>query len=176
MSLKLVEISIPESHLEAVLALAEDEKVFLFDKDSSSPGRYLVKLVLPAESTEILMEKISRKFSSIEGFRAVILPADATLPMLEEDEPEKKPDEVEKHSRLGVSKEELQTRVSDGSRLTWISLAISSSSRVVILSASSNASSKFKTINAPRTQTLLAQNSPKKKPTKPLWAIWNAWK
>ena len=94
MSLKMVEVSIPDTHLEAVLALAEDEDVFLFDSDSSSPGRHLVKLVLPAESTDTLMDELAKKFSSIDGFRAVILPADATLPMLEE-EKEEEPEEEE---------------------------------------------------------------------------------
>jgi uncharacterized hydrophobic protein (TIGR00341 family) len=131
MSLKLVEVSIPESHLESVLELAEDEKVFLFDQDSSSPGRYLVKLVLPAESTDTLMEEIARKFSSIEGFRAVILPADATLPMLEEEEKEEPPAEKERHSRLGVSKEELHTRISDGSKLTGMYITFVALSTVV---------------------------------------------
>ena len=91
MSLRLVEISIPESHLESVTELAKDEKVFLFDKDSSSPGRFLVKLVLPAESTEHIMERLSSDFSTIEGFRAVILPVEATLPMIDTGK-EKKPD------------------------------------------------------------------------------------
>ena len=84
MSIRLIEISIPESHLASVVALAEDENVFLFDKDSSSPGRYLVKLVLPAKSTEQVMERLSKEFSAVSGFRAVILPVDATLPMIEE--------------------------------------------------------------------------------------------
>ena len=131
MSMKLIEISIPESHLEAVLELAEDDKVFLFDKDSSSPGRYLVKLVLPAESTETLMEEISKRFSGIEDFRAVILPADATLPMLEEEKKEESVKEKEKHSRLGVSKEELHTRISDGSKLSWMYVTFVALSAVV---------------------------------------------
>jgi uncharacterized hydrophobic protein (TIGR00341 family) len=134
MSLKMVEISIPESHLEPVIELAEDPKVFLFDKDSSSPGKYLVKLVLPAESTEILMEEITARFSSIEGFRAVILPADATLPMLEEEqeEPEQEsPAGNEKHSRLGVSREELHTRISDGAKLTGVYITFVTLSTVV---------------------------------------------
>jgi uncharacterized hydrophobic protein (TIGR00341 family) len=114
-----------------VLELAEDEKVFLFDKDSSSPGRYLVKLVLPAGSTEELMEEISKKFSPIEGFRAVILPTDATLPMLEEERKEGTREEKEKHSRLGVSKEELHTRIGDGAKLTGIYLVFVALSAVV---------------------------------------------
>jgi len=116
MSLRLVEISIPESHLTEVIELAEDENVFLFDKDSSSPGRFLVKLVLPTKATEKLMERLSKEFSPVEGFRAVILPVDVTLPMIEE----KKDEEDEKKSRLGVSKEELHARISDGARLSWV--------------------------------------------------------
>jgi uncharacterized hydrophobic protein (TIGR00341 family) len=131
MSLKLIEISIPDSHLESVLALAEDEDVFLFDSDRSSPGRHLVKLVLPAESTETLMDEISKKFSSIEGFRAVILPADATLPMLEEKKEGEAAAAREKHSKLGVSKEELHTSISDGAKLTWIYVTFVALSAVV---------------------------------------------
>ena len=113
-SIRLIEVSIPESNVADVVKLAEDENVFLFDKDRSSPGRFLVKLVLPAKNTEHVMEMLSDEFSSVRGFRAVILPVDATLPMIEE----KKNVEEEK-SRLGVSKEELHSRISDGARLSW---------------------------------------------------------
>ncbi len=115
MSIRLIEVSIPDSHVAAVVELAEDENVFLFDKDRSSPGRFLVKLVLPAKKTEHVMELLSKEFSTISGFRAVILPVDATLPMIEE----KKDVEEEKKSRLGVSKEELYSRISDGAKLSW---------------------------------------------------------
>ncbi len=133
MSIRLIEISIPESHLESVVALAEDENVFLFDKDSSSPGRYLVKLVLPAKSTEQIMERLSKEFSSVDGFRAVILPVDATLPMIEEKKNGEDADQAkdEKKSRLGVSKEELHTRISDGAKMSGVFVTFVALSTIV---------------------------------------------
>jgi len=118
MSIRLIEVSIPESHLESVVALAEDENVFLFDKDSSSPGRYLVKLVLPAKSTEQVMERLSNEFSSVSGFRAVILPVDDQA-------------KDEKKSRLGVSKEELHTRISDGAKMSGVFVTFVALSTIV---------------------------------------------
>lgn len=115
MSIRLIEVSIPESHVAAVVELAKDENVFLFDKDRSSPGRFLIKLVLPTKKSEQVMERLSEKFSSVSAFRAVILPVDATLPIIEE----KKDVEEDKKSRLGVSKEELHSRISDGAKLSW---------------------------------------------------------
>jgi len=137
MSLRLVEISIPESHLAAVIGLAEDENVFLFDKDSSSPGRYLVKLVLPTKGTEKLMERLSKEFSSVEGFRAVIVPVDATLPMIEEKKngeaggEGENQKEDEKRSRLGVSKEELHSMISDRAKLSWVFITFVGLSTIV---------------------------------------------
>jgi uncharacterized hydrophobic protein (TIGR00341 family) len=138
MSLRLVEISIPEDRLEAVVELAADENVFLFDKDSSSPGRYLVKLVLHTEDTEGLMERLSRRFSSVEGFRAVILPVDATLPMIEEKksgvaENETDPGNGEggNRSRLGVSKEELHSSISDRAKFSWVFITFVGLSTIV---------------------------------------------
>jgi uncharacterized hydrophobic protein (TIGR00341 family) len=80
------------------------------------------------------MDEISRKFSPIEGFRAVILPADATLPMLEKEQDQQQeelPVENGKHSRLWVSKEELHTRISDGAKLTGIYIAFVALSTIV---------------------------------------------
>jgi uncharacterized hydrophobic protein (TIGR00341 family) len=136
-SLRLVEISVTEDHLESVIELAKDENVFLFDKDSSSPGRYLVKLVLPSEMTDSLMDRLSKDFSSVDGFRAVIIPVDATLPMIEVVEPGGEAEAAdadgkkEKPSRLGVSKEELQTRISDGAKMSWVYLTFVTLSTIV---------------------------------------------
>jgi uncharacterized hydrophobic protein (TIGR00341 family) len=137
MSLRLLEISIPETWLGAVVELAKDENVFLFDKDRSSPGRYLVKLVLPARSSEQVMGRLSKEFSSVEGFRAVILPVDATLPMIEEKKAgegcgeEENQHEDQKGSRLGVSKEELHSRISDGAKLSLVYVTFVALSTVV---------------------------------------------
>jgi uncharacterized hydrophobic protein (TIGR00341 family) len=76
----------------------------------------LVKILLQAEETEAVLDSLEKRVSAKEGFRAVILPVEASIPRL--DSPEKyvaaqeesKPD---KSAGQRIHREELYTDVSD---------------------------------------------------------------
>ncbi len=90
MALRLIEIALPENEKHKLEELKDDTSIELWQEDSINSG-LLVRILIPAENTEGLMDQLEKKFNHVEGFRVVMLPVEATLPR-----PEPKPEEKDK--------------------------------------------------------------------------------
>jgi len=123
MALRVLEIVVPTSCVEEVVKkLASDAfpQVVETWTHALSDARSTVKVLLDAESTEALTDALTQTCVDLEGFRVVLLPVEATLPLVEAPPPpEEGADTEEPPSQTGrVSREELHTDVSDSARLT----------------------------------------------------------
>lgn len=92
MPLRLIEMVIPESRRSELEQLLKDQPVLSLWSDTLSEERILVKVLLSAENTEGVLDLLEKRFSMLEGFRAIILPVQASIPRPEPEEgPPEKP-------------------------------------------------------------------------------------
>jgi uncharacterized hydrophobic protein (TIGR00341 family) len=124
MSLRLVELLLPAKAESSIMSLMGEEGSLGIWREKLEEDRLLVRVLLHAEDTETVMDKINKRFSGSEDFRVIILPVEATLPRpeLQEDsvpETEKTP-EGEKQKPLRISREELYDDIADSSRFSYI--------------------------------------------------------
>lgn len=132
MPLRLMEIVIPDTNSKKIKQLLDDKALIDSWWEEISEFGSLIKLLLPAEHTEVVLDILEREFSGVENFRVVLLAVEATIPRLEEaesqpsvlDETQKIADESSQAER--ISREELYTDVVDGVQLskTYIALVM----------------------------------------------------
>jgi uncharacterized hydrophobic protein (TIGR00341 family) len=114
--LKLLEVVADAGHLDTVRGLCEHHGVrdvwWNLDTDS---GRMAVRMLVPGEQRQAVLDALQALLSGSEGARILILPVEASLPRRDEDE-----DEAEARGRkrgAGPSREELFDTVAGGARL-----------------------------------------------------------
>ena len=114
--MRLLQITLERSsydHLFDILEEIEPERLLPVIKTEQT---VLVQIIVKASGAEPLMDKVERRLSSAEGFNMMLLPLNATLPRLPDDEntksePAKNP-EVKIFNR--VSREELYASINSG--------------------------------------------------------------
>lgn len=106
-------------------------------RHSPAKDQALVRVLLDSEETEALMDSLQKQFSNLEGFRLVLLAAEATLPRPEPPEEEQSeeatPDGAEEEDAgrgtARISREELYADISETARFSWVYIVL------VVLSA-----------------------------------------
>jgi uncharacterized hydrophobic protein (TIGR00341 family) len=136
MSLRFIGVVFPDAENADVAHLADDEAVTVFGEDRFTDGQLVIKIILPAEKTEQFMEQLEQRYSSIEGFRAIMFPVEATLPLyeMEVDAAELRARRIGKKVDKGglrISKEELYSEISDRIKPSRIYLSLVILSSVV---------------------------------------------
>lgn len=101
---------------------------------SDADGTLQVEVLIPAEAVEGLMDRLDERFGQAEGFRVVVLSAEAVLPRLEEEETggsgtQETRGDGRSHDR--ISREELYDDVTDGLRVSPVLLSLAGLSTVV---------------------------------------------
>ncbi len=99
----------------------EDDKVFEFWKEEISEEKAVVKLLVHAEKSQTIIDKLKEEFSHNDPFRLLLFRVEASLPV-EEEEEEKKEEKEEEEGKetAGVSREELYTEVKGQSELSRV--------------------------------------------------------
>lgn len=116
MSLRLMQIIVPEVDRLELEGLLEGHEVVSSWQQARSAERVAVNLVVQAETAEPIMDRIDKRFSRVEGFRVLLYPLEAVLPRLVEEEA---PAEVETSARAAeskasrVSREELYNNITE---------------------------------------------------------------
>jgi uncharacterized hydrophobic protein (TIGR00341 family) len=135
MTLRLIEMVIPEHTSEELRQLFVEQPVLELRQIGLSDGEVMVRILLEGEKSEAVLDLLENKYAGQEGFRVVILPVEATLPRVEqaeeaapagppseEEPPEEKPPER-------ISRHELYEDISDAARFSRVYFAM------VVLSA-----------------------------------------
>jgi len=132
MALRLLEIILPEENMEAFRKLIKDEQSIVgFWQEHSAEDNLLVKIMLPAEKTEAVLDELEKRYTHLSSFRVLMLPVEATLPRIEEKKPDENQksttpaeDNQEKKSALRISREELYSEISDGVKFNYVFVAM----------------------------------------------------
>lgn len=130
MALRLLELFIPAERRPEVQELVEEHRVEGVWHEELSGDEALVRLLLPTEMTEPLLDKLEKRFSGLDGFRVVILSVEASVPRLEAKEAEEAPPgeapeaaEAEQKTER-ISREELYNDVTSVTRFSRVYLVM----------------------------------------------------
>lgn len=119
--LRLIEMLIPEKKkTDAEVILKEQDNVLDFWYDNVSEKQVLVKILIPAEKSQNVLDELEDKFGSYEQFRMLLFPVNASIPRVEEEKEEeeeksKKEKEEKKENQFTISREELYSNIVDKS-------------------------------------------------------------
>lgn len=141
MALRLVEIVVPTARTEEARTQVGqevgDHHRGLWALDLAD-DRTLLRLLLPAERCESLLDSLERRFAGEDGFRITLLAVEATVPRPEgpeeeEEEEETRDDEDEEEARTPgrVSREELYADVEETMGVGWLYVVLVALSTVV---------------------------------------------
>lgn len=140
MALRLVDVLVPETDLadaspeDGVRHLAEEHGALDAWTESGPPDRRRIRFLVDVERVEALLEDLQQRHGESEGFRAMLLPVEASVPMPPEDEEAEEggdDEEEEEVTRGRVSREELHARLSDISELDTVYLVLTALSALV---------------------------------------------
>jgi uncharacterized hydrophobic protein (TIGR00341 family) len=127
MALRMVEIFIPTEKEKQLRELLEEHQPIDIWSDRISESRTLVRMLVPSEDTEAVLDILEARFSYLEEFRIVLLPVAACIPRpgakAGEKEKEAETAEEEKPPEkklLRISREELYANIDEFSKLTRI--------------------------------------------------------
>jgi len=122
MALRMVEIFVPTEKEKQLRELLEEHKSIDIWSDRISESRTLIRVLVPSEETEAVLDELGKRFTHLEDFRMVLLPVAACFPRPEELEKEEKTcaEEAEKSvPKLSrISRAELYTNIDEMSKLT----------------------------------------------------------
>lgn len=124
MTLRLIEMVLPEGFKEEVVDLLKESKILEILNFGISDDLTLFKILLTTEDSESVLDQLEKRFSHLKGFRIFIIPVQASIPRIDEiygnknglkDLGEDKSDLTER-----ISREELYTNVLSLSKPTKI--------------------------------------------------------
>lgn len=118
MALRLLEIKLPAADADLLPELLDDAHVHDVTRFPVEDDHRLIRVLLDSHDTEAMLDRVTARFGSREGFRLVLLPVAATVPVPSEPEP---PAAAKEPVRVGfkrVSREELYEDIFAASKLT----------------------------------------------------------
>lgn len=137
MPLRLMEIFLPENNDKTIKELFENETTLDYWYEENADGSLLIKLLISAEKTEKILDRLEGKYGGRDGFRVILLHVEATIPRVEgiEDITNSNADkavqdpEDEKDHQERVSREELYADIVDSVKLSrnYLTLIVISS-------------------------------------------------
>jgi len=121
MSLRLIEIIVPTDAASPLAELPESDDVLGRWSSLLDDDRTLVRILVSAERSEELLDRLESWFSRVDGFRVMLLPVEATLPRPEE--PAQETTAEQKPSPQRISREELYHDIAGGAQTSRVFIA-----------------------------------------------------
>lgn len=120
MALRLLEIYVPGESGARILEILERRRKVSVWVDHLQGEEDVVKVLVPVEETDGILEILNDHFGKVEGFRVIILPVEATFPRpeAEEEAPELGEKAPETPTVGKISREELYADVNEASQLS----------------------------------------------------------
>lgn len=137
MPLRLMEIFLPENDDSIINELFENETTLDYWQEDTTSGNVLIKLLISADKTEKILDRLEGKYGGRDGFRVILLHVEATIPRIEEiedinnantEETIQDPEDEKDHQER-VSREELYADIVDSVKLSrnYLTLVVISS-------------------------------------------------
>ena len=129
MSLRLLQIVLPEGVDADIEHLAEEHDVLGRWRDAVEGDRVVIHVLVPPEEAEPIMDHFESRFKGIEGFHVLLLPVEAALPRPPEKEEKEAAEKPAKERLNRVRREELYADVNQGIQRskTFIAMTVLSS-------------------------------------------------
>lgn len=128
MALRLIELVVPETSGETLLRALEEQPLLERRQIGLANGETLVRLLLKAEQSESVLDRLEKTLGNDPANRIVVLPVEATLPRPEpETEPGVEQSPAEQSSAEPcerISREELYEDISDAARCSKVYMAM----------------------------------------------------
>ena len=122
MSLRLIEIFTPSDLSGSILSVLHEQPTHGIWQDALTDQTTLLRVLVSSENTEAIFDLLEGRFSSREGFRLMLLPVEATLPRVEQPQPDKSepaPDAQQPNAKgRRISREELYADIGETARLS----------------------------------------------------------
>ncbi len=130
MALRLIEIFLPADEKPRLDEILKDHEILGSWQEGLAEGKTLIKLLLPVEETGAVLDLMEKHFASVEGFRIILLPVEASIPRPQPEE-EAKPKIEQKEAKqkpenkvAGISRDELYADIEETARLSWIFIVL----------------------------------------------------
>ena len=128
MALRLIEVVLPRQFEHKVKELLQDQKVLGIWQSGLSQDQIMIRVLLPTKETEAVLDLLKKHYSHLEGFRAMLLSVEASLPRPEPEEkkePEKeKPKPESKAKPARISRQELYADINRSAQLSRVYLVM----------------------------------------------------
>ena len=135
MNLRIMQIFVPLSSDDQLKELLEGHEVLGRWRDTDA-NQIVLHLLVPAEETELIMDRFEQQYAHTKGFHVILIPIEAVLPRIkpeekESTEPESASEEEQKTAQQRISREELYAEVSEGLSVSRVFLGMTILSAVV---------------------------------------------
>ena len=126
MSLRLIEIVLPEGYRNELLGSLKQQKVLDIWQGEIEESRLHLKILVSTEYSEEVLDFLEKRFSQAEGFRIILFPVEASIPRPEfEEKPKEKTAVVLEPQKnvskfIRISREELYADIEKTVRQSWI--------------------------------------------------------
>lgn len=119
MALRLLDLVITESQADKLRKLAEELPIQKSDLYKLEDGGLAARLVVDAEDTEEVIEKLEKAFGDNEDFHLLVLPVEAVLPRPKEEETTDTNEFEKKNRFIRISREELYDDMSEATKWSY---------------------------------------------------------
>ncbi|GIV42860.1 MAG: DUF389 domain-containing protein [Vicingaceae bacterium] len=116
MNLRLIEIILPGENATRIIDQLKNEEILDYWREEVFKDEVIIKVLLDANKTESLMDKLEKKFSNDKRFRMVSIEVKTTIPRPDDPENSTK----QNIGRLRVSRDELYTSASNSVELNYV--------------------------------------------------------
>ncbi|PSN19910.1 TIGR00341 family protein [filamentous cyanobacterium CCP5] len=138
MSLRLIEVFLPEDYRAQIEALLADQTWVETWYEPRFENQVWVRLLVDSADAEAIVDQFADRFNGVEGFRLMLLGVEASLPPQAEDDDsstlESLQDNVETDLNprsARINREEIFDRVTSSADLSWVQLAMVSLSTTI---------------------------------------------
>jgi len=133
---RVIKIILPERHGKDALELLETQDNLGFWLEESSGGNFVASALTDSGRSEVVMDLFEKRFSSMEGFKLILFPVEASLPRIDTDDdrgsaPDPKKAGTEPPMALRIGREELYSDIVDSTKLSNVFVLMTVLSTVV---------------------------------------------
>ncbi|MBN1434319.1 DUF389 domain-containing protein, partial [Candidatus Fermentibacterales bacterium] len=132
MSLRLVEVFIPASRLGLARSVLDEHETIEVWHEELADGHAQLHVLVEADGSEAVTDALESVLSTLDRFRVISLPVEASIPRHGPEEKKTAPVEDRKAKQvLRVSRDEIYSDVSETTQTSWTSIVLSMLSAVV---------------------------------------------
>jgi len=134
---RVIKIILPENHGNQALELLESQDNLSFWQEETSGGNFVASALTDSVRSETIMDLFEKRFSSVEGFKLILIPVEASIPRTETDDVKvsaSSQDKTKADQKIPprISREELYSDIVDSTKLSSIFVFMTILSTVVV--------------------------------------------